>query len=196
MMDSRKTRQSLLESLRDRYDERSWEDFVGYYRPYIYGIVRSQDVGADDREDIVQDVLIKAWKALPSYSYDRSRCRFRSWLAVVTRNAVRDFRKRKSTRQRSSQISLDDTTDIALDPEIQEISDREWKQHISQLAYQQVAPKFAENVLEVFWALSRGATSREVAEQFEIKENTANVYRSRVQKALMKEIIRLEDDLG
>jgi RNA polymerase sigma factor (sigma-70 family) len=195
-MDSRRTRKSLLESLRDRYDERSWEDFVGYYRPYIYAIVRSQSVEADDREDIVQDVLIKAWKALPTYSYDRSRCRFRSWLAVVTRNAVRDFRKRKSTRQRSSQINLEDVSEIALDPEIQEIADREWKQHISHLAYQQVAPKFQDHILEVFWALSKGETTKAVAERFDIKENTANVYRSRVQKALMKEIIRLEDDLG
>ena len=193
---SQQTRQTLVAKLQDRYDDQSWDEFVVYYRPYIYSIVRSQEVAPDDREDVVQDVCLKIWKALPAFSYDREKCRFRTWIAVIARNAVRDFLKRKTTRNRCVEVSLDESPVLGHDAEIRELAEREWKQHVTQLAWEAVHVRFSAPVLAAFEAQAKGRPGRVVAKELGIAENTVHVYQSRVRKAMMKEILRLDAELG
>ena len=54
------TRQTLLERIRDKHDESSWEDFVYYYKQYIYVVVRSMNLNHHDAEEIVQMVLVES----------------------------------------------------------------------------------------------------------------------------------------
>ena len=72
-----KTRETLLERIKNPLDESSWEDFVRYYQPFIYGVVRGMRIPHHDAEEIVQTILLKAWKKLPDFEYDRARGRFR-----------------------------------------------------------------------------------------------------------------------
>jgi DNA-directed RNA polymerase specialized sigma24 family protein len=44
-----------------------------------------------NREDLLQDIMLKAWKALPNFPYDERRGRFRGWLATVTKNTALDI---------------------------------------------------------------------------------------------------------
>ena len=96
------TSETLLERVKNPDDEKSWEDFVYYYRPFIYSAIRGMNIAHHDAEEICQSVLLKAWKKLPEFEYNRGKGRFRGWLCHVTGNSVRDsIRKRKTSLEQN-----------------------------------------------------------------------------------------------
>ena len=72
-MDGYRTRQTLLERLRDRYDDSSWQEFIDTYRGYIFVVVRRMNINEADAEDLVQQVLLKLWEELPDFAYDSKK---------------------------------------------------------------------------------------------------------------------------
>ncbi len=82
------TRESLLLRVRDRDDDASWRKFVSIYRPVIYRIARRQDLQDSDAEDLSQRVLMSVSRAIGGWQKDPQRGSFRSWLSIVTRNAI------------------------------------------------------------------------------------------------------------
>ena len=63
MNQARNTRQTLLLKIRDQYNEDAWEEFIAFYRPYVYRVVLNLgQIQVVDREDIIQEVLLIAWK--------------------------------------------------------------------------------------------------------------------------------------
>lgn len=67
MAEKYNTRQTLIERVRDQYNEKAWEEFVEIYEPYIYSIIRRMGISAHDSKDIHQNVLLSIWKKLPEY---------------------------------------------------------------------------------------------------------------------------------
>jgi RNA polymerase sigma-70 factor (ECF subfamily) len=61
-------------------------------------------VGREDAEDVAQDALLLAFKALPSIEEPR---KFAAWLGAITRHRALRFGKREHAR-RSSQVELDE----------------------------------------------------------------------------------------
>ncbi|MFT5126964.1 MAG: RNA polymerase sigma factor (sigma-70 family) [Rhodothermales bacterium] len=192
------TRESLLQRVRDPQDEKSWEDFVQYYRPFIYNLVRRMNIQHHDAEEIVQTVLVKSWNKMPSFEYDRGRGRFRGWLCQVTGNTVRDFiRKRRTSMHRHQTDDYDDEhylQEIKL-PEIEKLAEREWKRFISGLAWEAVSKRFKPHVLQAFLWQVEGRPMAEICPELGIAESSVYVYKSRVQKELRAEIIRLNRKL-
>ena len=81
-------------------------------------------------------------------------------------------------------------------PEIEKIAEREWKSHIGKLAWERVKGGFSEKVRESFLMLSAGKSTKEIAEELEIEQNTVNVYKKRIQEKLFREIKLLNNELG
>jgi DNA-binding NarL/FixJ family response regulator len=84
---------------------------------------------------------------------------------------------------------------IAL-PEIEQIAEDEWQHFMLKLALESVSQRFRPNVMQAFQLISEGKSGIEVAEQMGIPQNTVHVYKNRVQRALVKEIVALEYELG
>lgn len=61
-------------------------------------------VGREDAEDVAQDALLLAFKALPSIEEPR---KFAAWLGAITRHRALRFGKREHAR-RSTQVELDE----------------------------------------------------------------------------------------
>src|SRR5580765_307645 len=55
-------------------------------------------VGREDAEDVAQDSLLLAFKALPSIE---DPTKFAAWLAAITRHRAMRFGKRESVRRRT-----------------------------------------------------------------------------------------------
>ena len=194
-----KTRESLLGRIKDQWDEDSWEDFVHYYRPFIFNVVRGMNIQHHDAEEIVQTVLVKSWNKLPEFEYDRGRGRFRGWLCQVTGNSVRDFiRKRKHSIEQLATSTAGESYSVATvaTPEIEKIAEREWKRYISKLAWDNVSKRFKPHVAEAFLMSARGIPTKQIESKLGIAESSVYVYKSRVQKQLREEIIRLNRMLG
>jgi RNA polymerase sigma-70 factor (ECF subfamily) len=75
-------------------------------RRYRAAVVRTAGriVGRDDADDVAQESLLLAFKALPSIEEPN---RFAAWLAVITRHHAIRFAKRQQTRAASS-VELDE----------------------------------------------------------------------------------------
>lgn len=81
----------------------AFEQLVVRYRPAVVRLARTI-VGADDAEDVAQDSLLLAFKALPTIEEPR---KFAPWLSAITRH--RAFRFSKSeTAQLSKRVPLDE----------------------------------------------------------------------------------------
>src|SRR5262249_24846912 len=95
------TRLSLLERVRSQEDHAAWDEFVTLYRPLLLGYVRGQGVQPADAEDVVQDILLRLLRALPTFQLDKAHGRFRTWLWQVTSNALHDLRRRHQSAART-----------------------------------------------------------------------------------------------
>lgn len=194
------TRQTLLEKIRDKHDDESWEDFVYYYRQYIYVVVRSMNLYHHDAEEIVQLVLLKVWEKLPDFQYDREKGRFRGWLCRVTGNITKNYlRSRKSQINRvekfKQQEEIHYLNSVSL-PEIEDIASREWENYIANIAWKNIENNFKDHVKECFLLMSDDVPVADIAVKLGISESSVYVYKKRVLDRLFAEINRLERDLG
>ncbi len=199
MADQYSTRITLLQKVKDQQDDQSWAEFTSFYQPYIYAIISNMSLPHHDCQDMVQTVLLKAWKKLPTFEYNPGKGKFRGWIATVTKNSVRDFYDKQNRRK--DRVTHDgepatQAVDMVSLPEVDDIAIREWQNYMSRLAWTNVEGSLAPKVKESFLMIVRGCNVREIADTLEIAENTVYQYKSRVQKLLHKEVVRLEYELG
>jgi RNA polymerase sigma factor (sigma-70 family) len=186
------TRQTLMEKIRSCNDDKSWEEYAHYYRGYILALLRGMGLNHHDQEDLLQQVLLKSWKSLPQTQITG---RFRSWLLVVTRNTARDHFKSKQSRHRKQEVELNSSYinfHNMSEPEIEKIADEEWMLYISKLAWENISKDFKSTLLEAFLRSSDDEEISTISQDLGISESSIYVYKQRVQKALMKEVLRLE----
>ena len=81
----------------------AFEELVLRYRPAVVRLARTV-VGADDAEDVAQDALLLAFKALPTIDEPRS---FAAWLSAITRHRALRFSKSEDKHVRK-RVALDE----------------------------------------------------------------------------------------
>ena len=183
------TRQTLLIKVRNQYDDASWEEFTSYYSNYIYAVLRGMGIKNDDLSDMNQTVLLKLWKNLPKFEYDPEKGSFRSWLCTIIRNSVYNyFRDGDFT----SELQSEDKVESELDA----LSEKEWMLHIASMAWENIKNEFSQSVQDIYIRLSRADSPDIIAEETGVTRGTVYVYKERVQKALRREVRRLDRELG
>lgn len=195
-----KTRQTLLLKLRDKFDEDSWEEFINLYKPYIQAVIRNIGVFDSDIDDVSQQVLIAAWQQLPKFKYEESKGRFRSWLTAVTKNTAKNFfrHKYRHVDRIKEQLSAGEGEVIArvASPEVDKIAEKEWEKYITDLAWGRIENRFQPHVKQAFLMIAEGKSVIETAETLDLTADTVYVYKYRVQKAFLREINFLDEELG
>ena len=81
----------------------AFEELVVRYRPAVVRLARTI-VGADDAEDVAQDSLLLAFKALPGIDEPG---KFPAWLSAITRHRALRFNK-SETAHSSRRVALDE----------------------------------------------------------------------------------------
>jgi RNA polymerase sigma-70 factor (ECF subfamily) len=81
----------------------AFEELVVRYRPAVVRLARSI-VGADHAEDVAQESLLLAFKALPAIEEPK---KFPAWLSAITRNRAVRFSKSESNYS-SKRVALDE----------------------------------------------------------------------------------------
>ena len=84
-------------------DLEAFEQLVVRYRPAVVRLARAI-VGTDDAEDVAQDSLLLAFKALPSIEEPG---KFAAWLSAITRHRALRFNKSETVHS-SKRVALDE----------------------------------------------------------------------------------------
>ena len=186
------TRKTLLMRACDQKDQQAWEEFVAYYRPFIGIILRYLYVKEHDIDDLSQTVIINLWKKLDSF--DHERCKFRTWLSTVIRNAVTTFRIKDNKDRNRDHKYFEANTKIP-DAELEKVFDEKWKTYLTNVALENIKKNFSGKAIEVFLMSLNNTPIEEISEKLDLKENSVYRLRKRVQEQLMFEVKRLKKEL-
>lgn len=197
--DSLNTRFTLLQRVCNQHDDQSWEDFVFYYEKYLYMVCHGCGFKHHDSKEIVQLVLVKLWKKLPDFNYDKNK-RFRSWLCRVTRNTAMDYFRQNQRREKSLEKAFNSEHWVYYKedslPEMEVMAEKEWKNYIVNLALENLRSKISDKMVDVFLALESGQSATEISANMDIPRNTVYVYQKRMQAKLSEEVRRLSSELS
>jgi RNA polymerase sigma factor (sigma-70 family) len=78
-----------------RQDPERWREFDSIYRPMLFGFLRKQGLDESDANDVVQDIFVKLLSKIDTY--DRTRCKFRTWLFGLALNTLIDKARRRAS---------------------------------------------------------------------------------------------------
>ena len=84
-------------------DEGAFAELMREYYPYVYTIVIGIVNNPHDAEEVVQDTFLSAYRGLTQLE---DTTKFKSWLAEIARNCVRQWLR----KQRGKTVSLDEVT--------------------------------------------------------------------------------------
>ena len=84
------TRSSVLRAVANTENEAAWQRLFDLYAGFIFSIARSKGLKPEDADDIVQVVFTDLTRNLPTFQYDRSKGKFRSYLAGLVHWRVMD----------------------------------------------------------------------------------------------------------
>ena len=199
MKESNNTRHTLLHKLQHSEGDEYWEEFVNSYEGYIYLVIRNMGINPSTCEDLLQDVLLKLWKSLYDFKYEREKCRFRTWLCVIIRNTVYNYVQSKAARNKQQDVNFEQVAEsikLITQPEIDKIAEVEWKSFLSNKAWESIKDDFSPKAVQVFEASLDEDDNKVLSEKFGITPNVIRVYKSRIRNVLLKEITRLNFELG
>jgi RNA polymerase sigma-70 factor (ECF subfamily) len=185
---------SLLERLRLRPDEQSWQRLVELYTPWIQDWLRRQGLAAADVEDLVQDVLVVLVKELPAFRHDLRRGAFRRWLRGITLNRLRLFwrgRRRQATPPglESLLANLEDP-----DSDLSRAWDREHNAHVVRRLLELLEGDFEPSTWRAFrMVVLEGRPAAEAARALGLSPVAVRIAKSRVLSRFRGEIEGLTD---
>ena len=189
------TRQTLIERLRTKSDEDSWQTFTDTYQRYIYVVIRRMNIGHSEAEDLVQEVLIKIWNKLASFNYDPGKAKFRTWLSAVIKNHVFNYVESRKSYSNKIEKAGQQPQKAYTEDEIDAVMQKEWEIYITNLALEKIKGQFTGNAIKVFEMSLAGVSVSKIAEKLEIKENTAYRLKNRVKSKIIEEIEQLRFEL-
>jgi RNA polymerase sigma factor (sigma-70 family) len=171
------TSTTLLNRLLQMNQPEAWERFVHLYVPLLLVWARRQGLQVADAEDLVQEVLLKLLRELPTYERDEGQT-FRGWLFRVTVNQCQDFRRRKATRALLGAGGLPEVVDPCMPPELGE---SDYRRLLVRRGLEAIRLDFSEKT----WAAFNGVmvecrSVADVAAELSLSANAVYLARNRV----------------
>jgi RNA polymerase sigma-70 factor (ECF subfamily) len=196
------TQTNLLWAVRDARDESAWADFYRVYAPMITHFARRLGLSHADADDVTQECLVAASKALREGAYDPSKGRFRAWLYGVARHRAltalraraRPTRAQHDVRESGADL-LDRLEDRHGEESLRQLWEQEWRYALLDEALRYAKTQVGAKAFKAFTllAVERWPAER-VAERLRIAPGSVYVYKGRVLEAVRSWVQRFEAD--
>ena len=134
------TRSSVLRAVADTQNEAAWRRFFDLYAGFIYSIARSKGMGDTDADDIVQVVFADLVRTLPTFKYDRTKGKFRSYLSGLVHWRVMDRLKAGKRDADIKAAFCDEAKTAASSPGDDGFAEREWQAAALEEALRRIKP--------------------------------------------------------
>lgn len=151
------TRSSVLAAIRDPANQSAWERFFDQYAPYLHALALRRGLRHADAEDVVQTVLVEVASKIRSFSYDRSKGRFHSWLAAAARYRIDDL-LRQNARRDAREILVPGLSDHTPFPSpsapdaFSDAAEEEWAALVRRRALERLRQTVSPRQFELFHA--------------------------------------------
>ena len=188
-----KTRQTLLQRASDPEDHDAWEEFVGYYKNFIQMILYKMNLSASQQDDLTQDILIKLWKKLESYSAEKAA--FRTWLSAVIRNTVLKFYEASGRRIVREDKSFLEFLEHSSESDVERLIEDEWKSYLTKVALQNIKGIFSGKAVDAFEMTLEEVPVEEICQKLDLKKESLYVLRNRVKSRFIEEVRHLSKEL-
>lgn len=196
--DSYPTRPSLLERLKDREDQKSWQEFADIYGKLIRGFALKAGLNETEAQEVVQETFIAAAKNLPEFRYDPKVCSFKTYLLNLSNWRIKDqVRKRlPGERIKSPEDDRTATVERVADPagvELERIWDQEWQAALLDAASEKAKRQVDLKQWQIFdLYVLKNWPPRDVAKALGVSLARVYLAKHRVSAVVRKEVERLE----
>jgi RNA polymerase sigma-70 factor (ECF subfamily) len=184
---------TLLERLRlDRMDQEAWSEFVRRYGPQVYRWCRHWQLQAADAEDVTQAVLLKLSDKMRTFRYDAAGS-FRAYLKTLARYAWCDFlESRQEAGSGDSDVRKRLEKVEAREDLVRQLQDQ-FDQEVLAEAQVRVRQRVEPHTWEAFRLTAvEGRSGADAAALLGLKVATVFKAKSKVQKMLQEEVVRLD----
>ena len=199
---SQRTSASLLARLHQWDDASAWDEFHRRYRKLILGLARGGGLSPEEAEEVTQDVLREIAERIATFESDPARGRFRGWLMNLTRWRIADKRRRRP--RHTCQPLPEDNPDapsavetIPAPDDTLEREEREWQQHLLDLALDRLAATTNPKQLQAFQLYKlQQWPAEQVTRAMGLTKEHLHVIAHRFTRRLKDEVERLKYQLG
>jgi RNA polymerase sigma factor (sigma-70 family) len=190
------TRVSIIIGVREHDPER-WRQFDAIYRPILRAYLLKRGLRDFEIDEVTQDVWVKLLGKI--HTYDRAKCRFRSWLFGVVHNALIDRVRRRASYARA----LEGWADAVLraSPSDSVRMEEEWRrihrERILAHALRVVRARASTKAWTCFeQRLLRDRPAAEIARELGIEPNAVFVNAHRVMKQVRAVCDEFDEDIS
>jgi RNA polymerase sigma-70 factor (ECF subfamily) len=191
------TRLTFLTRLRqDPTDQAAWESFVERYGRHIYRWCRQWKLQDADAEDVTQDILMRLAQKLRAFNYEPSRS-FRGWLKTLAHHAWRNFADspRRTRAATGGPRVWEVLGTLAAREDLLHRLQEAFDYDLLEAAKLRVRLRVAPHTWDAFRLVAlQGRPVAEVAATVHMQVAMVYVAKSKVQKMLQEEIVKLEAD--
>jgi RNA polymerase sigma factor (sigma-70 family) len=184
------TDEDLLQAVKDWRNDEGWRAFHRKYASAIIAHARRSGLTKEEAEDVVQTTMLKVAKYLPKFEYDRTVCRFRTWLnQIVNQRIMAIWRERRKSRlPEAAWVYLSELIAGAVNPAADPAAQAELEQRMLEVCLVRARKEARPRHWQIFEANALlGLSADTVAKRF--RTTTANVWviRHRLLKQLRSE---------
>ena len=196
MLQATTTDTNLLMKVKDWRSDEGWREFHKRYAPAIMVHARERGLTHEEAEDVVQTTMVKVATYIPSFEYDKTVCRFRTWLnQVVNQRMLAIWRERTKLRLPEKawmylSEQIEESAPTVEDPREQ----TEMTQRLLELCLNRLRASVSPRHWQLFEAnVLLGLSGAETAKKY--GSTTANVWvvRHRLTRRLRKEWVALRE---
>ena len=171
------TRSSVLNAVANTEHEAAWQRLVDLYAGFVFSIARSKGLKSEDADDVVQIVFTDLARNLPTFQYDRTKGRFRSYLSGLVHWRVMDKLK-AGKRDAELKVNFLDEAQLFMSPDDDSVVEREWQAAALEEALRRIKPSIRPEHYAAFVASAiEGQDTEAVAALYGISSD--NLYQIR-----------------
>jgi RNA polymerase sigma-70 factor, ECF subfamily len=189
------TRASMLSAMRGAAGDSAWREFFACYAPPVFRVARHLGLSAEDADDVVQQVMVAVAQHIADFRYNRDRGRFRSWVQSITRNKVRDRRRRAARGHEHDTVPYLDGHDGQTDADepSADVWAAEWRLQDTLWCLEQVRQEVSPHRFEAFRLyVIEGVPAADVAAQVGMTRGHVYVTRSQIARRVRELLAELD----
>jgi len=177
----------LTEHLAENINDDIFRSLVQAYSQRLYKFAFYQVHSEQDAEDIVQEALVRVYKALKEYTSERIEAlNLRAWLFTITKNVILNYKR----GQHSNRHDLATSLDLVDNDVLSEVDHTNMIGEVDVIreALAHVAPQYRTCIMlqEIY-----GYSQQEIARHLRISTGCVSAYVSRGRNQFRQEYLRL-----